>query len=104
MKGKFYSKQHYFEEYRIKELFAKLYLAESLLNEITLSNSDGKFTVFKENFIDEFYEAEGSNVADFTQLWSWFKPTAEWNIFTGDKGLKLGKEIFEIVDKWKQDQ
>jgi len=104
LKGKFYSKQHYFEEYRLGELFAKLYLAEDLLNEISLSNSEGKFIFFKENLIEEFYEVIGDNIADFTQLWGWFQPNAEWNIFTGDKGFTLGKEIFEIVDKWKQDQ
>ena len=104
MKRKFYSIQLDFEEYRLRELFAKLYLAEDLLNEISLSNSEEKFIIFKENLIDEFYEAEGSNVAEFTQIWNWFQPNGEWNIFTGDKGITLGKEIFEIVDKWKQDQ
>jgi hypothetical protein len=104
LKLKYSSKQHYFEEYRLRELFAKLYLAEDLLNEISLSNSEEKFIIFKENLVDEFYEAEGSNVADFTQIWNWFQPNAEWNIFTDDKGITLGKEIFKIVDKWKQDQ
>lgn len=79
-----------------------MYLAEKVLEEISLTNSDTDFISFKKNFIEEFYEVEGDNVADFTRIWNWFKPNAEWNIYTKNNGLEIGEKIFEITDYWKK--
>lgn len=66
--------------------------------------NDGELVKFKSEFIEELYEIEGDNVADFTRIWEWFTPTKEWELFCGQKGQNLGSNIFRIADKWKRNQ
>ncbi|MDF2934475.1 MAG: hypothetical protein K0R36_3806 [Chryseobacterium sp.] len=97
------SKIEYFEKYQLHKLFNLLHQAEVLLEELALTNSDLKFLKFKNVLIEEIYEVEGDNVADFTNIWNWFKPNKEWRQFTESKGMEIGSQIFNITDIWKID-
>lgn len=74
-----------------------------MLKELALTNSDPKFIKFKNLLIEEIYEVEGDNVANFTNIWNWFKPNKEWRQFTEAKGMEIGSQIFSIVNIWKID-
>jgi len=74
------------------------------LGDIASNNIDSQFLKFKNDYIEELYEIEGDNVADFTRIWEWFTPTKEWDILVGQVGNNLGNNIFRITDKWKRNQ
>ncbi|WP_279197107.1 hypothetical protein [Chryseobacterium indoltheticum] len=97
------TKIEYFEKYQIKELFTLLHQAEELLEEISIENSNNDLLNFKKLFIEEVYELESDNIADFTNIWNWFQTNKEWNQFTGLKGEKIGVKILHIITKWKID-
>lgn len=94
-------KIEYFEKYQIKELFTLLHQAEELLEEISIENSNNDLLKFKKLFIEEVYELESDNIADFTNIWNWFQTDKEWNQFTGLKGEKIGIKILNITTNWK---
>lgn len=96
-------KIEYFEKYQIKELFTLLHQAEELLEEISIENSNNDLLNFKKLFIEEVYELESDNIADFTNIWNWFQTNKEWSQFTGLKGEKIGVKILPITTKWKID-
>jgi hypothetical protein len=98
------SKVDYWNKWELFELFDDLHRGEQLLIEITNDNSEGQFLKFKKEYIEELYEVEGDNVADFTRIWEWFKPTSEWEVLLGDKGQIIGSNVFRITDKWKRNQ
>lgn len=97
------SKIEYAEKYQLKKLFTLLHQAEELIEESTLTNSDVQFLKFKNVFIEEIYELEGDNVADFTKIWNWFKPNREWIQFTESNGTEIASQIFTITNIWKLD-
>ncbi|WP_435522441.1 hypothetical protein [Chryseobacterium indoltheticum] len=97
------SKVEYFEKYQLKELFNLLHQAEELLEEISSENSNSDFLNFKNLFIEEIYELEGDNIADFTNIWNWFQTDKEWNQFTGLSGKEIGVQILNITTNWKID-
>ena len=74
------------------------------MGDIASNNIDSQFLKFKNDYIEELYEIEGDNVADFTRIWEWFTPTKEWDILVGQVGNNLGNNIFRITDKWKRNQ
>jgi len=98
------SKIEYWKIWELFELFDELHKAENLLVDILDKKNDDELIKFKNEFIEELYEIEGDNVADFTRIWEWFTPTKEWDLFCGQQGEKLGINIFRIVDKWKRNQ
>lgn len=98
------SKIEYWKKWELFELFDDLHKAENLLIGILDKNNDDELIKFNNEFIEELYEIEGDNVADFTRIWGWFTPTKEWEQFCGLEGQKLGINIFRIVDKWKRNQ
>ncbi|MFY1045581.1 hypothetical protein [Chryseobacterium sp. GP-SGM7] len=97
------SKIEYVEKHQLESLFTLLHQAEDLIQAVASTNSDIKFLKFKNIFIEEIYEVEGDNIAEFTKIWNWFKPNKEWSEFTGSKGIELGSQIFDIVATWKLD-
>ncbi|KFE98154.1 hypothetical protein IX39_17335 [Chryseobacterium formosense] len=97
------SKIEYFEKYQLKELFNLLHQAEELLEEVCSENSHTDFINFKKLFVEEIYELEGDNIADFTNIWNWFQTNKEWNQFTGLTGKELGHKILNITTNWKID-
>jgi len=97
------SKIEYFEKYYIKELFELLHQAEELLQEISVENSNIDFLNFSKLFIEEVYELEGDNIADFINIWNWFQADKEWNQFTGSDGKEIGLKILNIITNWKID-
>ncbi|MFL9833244.1 hypothetical protein [Chryseobacterium terrae] len=97
------SKVEYFEKYQLKELFNLLHQAEELLEEISSKNSNTDFLNFKNVFIEEIYELEGENIADFTNIWNWFQTDKEWNQFTALSGKEIGLKILNITTNWKID-
>ncbi|MCL1674005.1 hypothetical protein [Elizabethkingia meningoseptica] len=96
------TKFEYFEKFQLIELFGLFHQAEKLMK--LYKNSDPEFKQFKDDFIEEIYEIEHDNVADFTRVWNWFKPDHEWNKVTQNEGKALGNQIFKIVDYWKRNQ
>ena len=98
------SKVDYWKKWELFELFDELHKAENLLIDISNEKNDDELIKFKSEFIEELYEIEGDNVADFTRIWEWFTPTKEWEIFGGKQGRELGSNIFRIADKWKRNQ
>lgn len=97
------SKIDYWKQWEFFELFDDLHLAEQLLNENKLNPSIG-FEEFKGQFIEELYEVEGDNVADFTRIWKWFNPNNKWDVIMGSIGKDLGLRIFYRTDRWKRNQ
>jgi len=98
------SKIDYWKKWELFELFDELHKAENFLIDILDKKNDDELIKFKKEFIEELYEIEGDNVADFTRIWEWFTPTKEWEILLGDKGQKIGRNVFRITDKWKRNQ
>jgi hypothetical protein len=98
------SKVDYWNKWELFELFSDLRKAEKILNDNNNCKSEDNFLKFKDDFIEELYEIEGENVADFTKIWKWFAPTKEWDVFCGQKENQLGNNIFRITDKWKRNQ
>jgi len=96
------TKIEYFEKFQFFQLFTLLHNAETLIE--TEIDSKSVFNKFKNEFIEEIYDVEGSNIADLTMIWNWFKPEKEWSLATKEKGETLRKQIFEIVDFWKRNQ
>ncbi|PZP40532.1 MAG: hypothetical protein DI598_19270 [Pseudopedobacter saltans] len=94
------SKLEYWKEWDLFELFEDLHKAEKLLAEIV--NNNNEFNKFKSDFIEELYEIEGDNVADFTKICYWFAPKKEWETFCGQSGQNLGLNIYNITNKWKR--
>lgn len=72
--------------------------------EIAINYFEDQFLKFKNVYIEELYEIEGNNLADFTRIWEWFTPTKEWEMLLGDKGKEIGDNVFRITDKWKRNQ
>ena len=103
-KSKELSKIEYWKKWELFELFADLHLAEKMLSEFKggYSNKFSSAEEFYKAFVEELYEIEKDNVADFTQIWNWFAPTCDWDDFTGMDGLELGNRIFSRVDNWKK--
>lgn len=97
------SKIEYVEKYQLKKLFTLLHQAEELIEGLSLTNSEVHFLNFKNVFIEEIYELEGDNAADFTNIWNWFKPNREWSQFTEYNGTEIGSQIFTITNIWKLD-
>ncbi len=98
------SKVDYWKKWELFELFDDLHKGEKLLVDIASSNMDRQFLKFKNDYIEELYEIESDNVADFTRVWEWFKPTKEWNTMLGETGKEIGINVFRITDKWKRNQ
>ncbi len=98
------SKVDYWKKWELFELFDDLYKGEQLLIEMARDNFESQFLKFKDDYIEELYEIEGDNVADFTRIWGWFTPTKEWETLLGEKGKKIGDNVFRITDKWKRNQ
>lgn len=98
------SKVDYWKKWELFELFDELHKGERLLIEIAINNFEDQFLKFKNDYIEELYEIEGDNVADFTRIWEWFTPTKEWEMLLGDKGKEIGDNVFRITDKWKRNQ
>lgn len=97
------SKLEYFEKYQLKELFNLLHQAKELLEKNFPENSNTDFLNFKNLFIEEIYELEDDNIADFATIWSWFQTDKEWNQFTGLIGKEIGLKILNITTNWKID-
>ena len=83
-------------------MFDDLHKAEQLLDSESISNNDAE--TFKAKFIEELYQVEGDNIADFTRIWEWFSPNKDWDKVVGTKGSELGKRIFKRADRWKRNQ
>ncbi|TPD67000.1 hypothetical protein [Flavobacterium microcysteis] len=98
------SKVDYWKKWELFELFDDLHRGEKLLIEIASKNSESQFLKFKDNYIEELYEIEGDNVADFTRIWEWFTPTKEWETLLSEKGKEIGDNVFRITDQWKRSQ
>jgi hypothetical protein len=98
------SKVDYWKKWELFKLFDELHKGERLLIEIAINNFEDQFLKFKNDYIEELYEIEGNNVADFTRIWEWFTPTKEWEMLVGDKGKEIGDNVFRITDKWKRNQ
>lgn len=98
------SKVGYWKKWELFELFDELRKVENLLIDILNEKNDDELIKFKSEFIEELYEIEGDNVADYTRIWEWFTPTKEWEVYSGKHGQELGNNIFRIVDKWKRNQ
>jgi hypothetical protein len=98
------SKVEYWKKWELFELFDDLHKGEKLLIEIGSDNTESQFLKFKDDYIEELYEIEGDNVADFTRIWEWFTPTKEWGTLLGEKGKEIGDNVFRITDKWKRNQ
>jgi len=81
-----------------------LHKAERLLTDLGNDKNDEEILKFNSDFIEELYEIEGDNVADFMRIWEWFTPTKEWDTLVGQRGKQLGNNIFRITDKWKRNQ
>jgi hypothetical protein len=97
------SKIEYWRKWEFFELFDDLHDAEKLLTSGQF-NANSEVEKFKAEFIEELYEIEGDNVADFTIMWTWFSPNNEWDRITGSKGNELGKRIFQRADRWKRNR
>jgi hypothetical protein len=97
------SKTEYWKLWELYELFDDLHLAERLLEDNQLESING-LQEFKDQFIEELYEVEGDNVADFTRIWEWFKPNKQWDINMGIQGRDLGARIFYRTDRWKRNR
>ena len=98
------SKLEYWKKWELFELFDDLHKAEKLLVDIVGDNTESQLLIFQSDYIEELYEIEGDNVADFTRMWEWFTPTREWESLVGNRGKELGNNIFRIIDKWKRNQ
>jgi hypothetical protein len=98
------SKVDYWKKWELFELFDDLHKGEQLLVDIASDNMESQFLKFKADYIEELYEIEGDNVADFTRIWEWFTPTNEWETLLGEKGKEIGSNVFRITDKWKRNQ
>jgi len=97
------SKIEYWKLWELYELFDDLHLAERLLEDNQLESINGT-QEFKDQFIEELYEVEGDNVADFTRIWEWFTPNKQWDINMGIQGGDLGARIFYRTDRWKRNR
>ena len=84
-------------------MFEHLHKAEQLLTNIK-SVDNSELLKFRAEFVEELYEIQGDNVADFTSIWDWFTPAKEWDVLVGQRGRELGNNIFRITDKWKRNQ
>ncbi|MBX3241372.1 MAG: hypothetical protein KIT80_17815 [Chitinophagaceae bacterium] len=98
------SKVDYWKKWELFELFDCLSDAEKLLNDMANDKKGDDFAKFERNFIENLYEIKGDNVVDLTIIWEWFTPKKEWEILVGQRGKKLGDNIFRITDKWKRNQ
>jgi hypothetical protein len=98
------SKIDYWKKWELFELFEDLHKVERLLIEFLNHETNDELLKFKNEFIEELYEIEKDNVADFTRIWEWFAPTKEWEMFCGQHGQDICNNIFRIVDKWKRNQ
>ncbi|WP_299444294.1 hypothetical protein [uncultured Aquimarina sp.] len=98
------SKIEYWKKWELSELIADLHKAEKLLSKYKggYSNNFLSAEEFHKVLVEEIYEVESDNVADFTQIWYWFSPTCDWDDLTGIDGLELGNQIFDRVDNWKR--
>lgn len=96
------SKVDYWKKWELFELFDDLHEAEKLLNDIAVE-SDG-LKQFRSDFIEELYEIEGDNIADFTRMWEWFTPSKQWDTVVGQNVKKPRDNIYRITDKWKRNQ
>src|SRR5688572_12306289 len=97
------SKIEYWKKWEFSELFDDLHEAEKLLTSGQF-NGNGDVEIFKRQFIEELYEIEGDNVADFTRMWIWFSPGEEWDNKIGRPGSELAERIFRRIDRWKRNQ
>lgn len=98
------SKIEYWKKWELFELIEDLHKAEKLLSTCKAGYS-GEFISaedFHRAFVDELYNIEFDNVADFTLMWRWFMPNCIWDDFTGTEGLELGSRIFARLDRWKR--
>jgi hypothetical protein len=102
-RGKQLSKIEYWRKWEIFELFDDLHEVEKLLTSGQF-HANSEVDKFKAEFIEELYEIEGDNVADFTRMWIWFSPSNKWDSIVGTKGNELGKRIFQRTDRWKRNQ
>ncbi|WP_452227601.1 hypothetical protein [Lacinutrix sp. MEBiC02404] len=105
-KSKELSKIEYWKKWELFELISDLHLAEKMLSEYSGGYS-GNFSSaeeFHKALVEEIYNVEFDNVADFTQIWYWFAPTCEWDDFTGMESIELGNRIFNRVNNWKKNQ
>lgn len=96
------SKIDYWKKFELFDLFDYLNKAEKLLIEMTNDNNKSQLLKFKEDYIEELYEINGSNVADFTKIWEWFGPTKEWDTLLGEEGKEIGSNVFRITNEWKK--
>lgn len=97
------SKIDYWKKWELFELFDDLHEAEKLLTSGQFDEIND-IDQFKSEFIEELYDIEGANVADFTRMWIWFSPNKEWESKIGIKGNELGRRIFQRTDRWKRNQ
>lgn len=98
------SKYDYLKKWEIFELFDELRKGEQLLHDFAANNIESQVLKFKDDYIEELYEIQGDNVADFTTIWEWFAPSKEWEALLGEKGKEIGDNVFRITDKWKRNQ
>lgn len=98
------SKVDYWKKWELFELFDDLHKGEKLLIEIASDNIQSQFLKFKDDYIEELYDIEVDNIADFTRIWEWFTPKKEWETLLGEKGKVIGDNVFRITDKWKRNQ
>jgi len=98
------SKVDYWKKWELFALFEDLHKGEQLLLDIASNNMESLLIKFKDDFIEELYEIEGDNEADFTRIWEWFSPTKEWEIFLGENGKEIGSNVYRITDNWKRNQ
>jgi hypothetical protein len=98
------SKIDYWKKWELFELFDDLHKAEKLLSDIATVKQQDDILNFKSKFVEELYEIEGDNFADFTRIWEWFAPTKEWDTLIGKTGKEIGNNIFRITDNWKRNQ
>jgi hypothetical protein len=98
------SKDEYWKQWELFQLFEDLSKGEKLLNDTVNNNPTSELLKFRSDYIEELNEVKGDNVADFTRIWEWFKPCREWENLVGKPGKKISNNIFRILDRWKRNQ
>ncbi|RQO77755.1 hypothetical protein DBR40_07205 [Pedobacter sp. KBW01] len=96
------SKVDYWKAFELYALFDDLDKVMAVLEQMDDTRID--FIAFKDWFSEELGELEGANVPDFTRVWLWFSPGAEWDRVTGKQGAELGRSVFKRADWWKRNQ